>query len=405
MDAQKAVEGIKGNMVRYMHSGQATKFRGIVVAPDVYEALKQESEKFQDIIGVTGTEGHRSLRYQFYILPNPNFPHRVSGTPYFFVPHPKEPYIASYLGKEEEILGRDKHRVIELAGLKVEEINPIIGCFKMGDSWNSRSYYEVVFEDVIALAEEVKARFVSAASEARKNRQGKKKPWSFSETNAHLELSYAVRKAIDERFDRDCLVNNPPEVQGWVDKPEEYLYTAALRTDPTLRQSIGRILMYEDRTEKTFQILGIAVDGRGELHKVVLPGSKQTELQLFAEFAARHFLPEEIVAFCASVGAPELVRLMLGANFWKDRVPQEWWGDWTDYEELGRIQESTSTHHGHLLRVTFVNSRAKSFDEYIVVSDDNEGWPAIRDAYFPPGWQGWPETKQMSRLSAIARSL
>lgn len=210
---------------------------------------------------------------------------------------------------------------------------------------------------------------------------------------------------LREHFECHVLVHNPPETEViW--RPELYEYVTAKNADSSLRSSIGRLLMaYEAREPNEWpflKIVGIAIDGRGRVHEVILPGSKTLYPDEFAQIAVQHFLPEEIHTFLQDLGHFSVTLEEL------QQIPvQEVWGDWADHEDLGRIKEywRSSPEEGHVLSADFVNTRVKVHSIEIAFVQDEGEWKKLRAQYFPKDWKGWPKTKGERRLAEIAARL
>jgi len=366
MDARKVVQEIKVAMSSHARSGEASRLRGIIVTPKVYQALKEDSGNFHGVIGVSGREGNRILRYVFYVLENPNFPKKATDS-FFFVGYPKEIYEKRYLGREDEILASGHRREEKVGRVKIREVNPVLGIITV----NKRYFYNVDFVDVLTEA---------------------KKIWTqHKDIEAHL----------CSLFDRNSLVHNVPETKWIMDEPT-YNYEKA-----DTESSVGRLLMKRVETSDRwhphlYQIVGIGLNGYGDIVELVMEKSKRYDPYEFACFAVHFFLPEEVADFLNQYG------IKITAE-WIAQVPvTEHWGAWFDPEGIGRLRclyWYRGDKKGHEISGGFIGSRGKEYEIKVVKIEGEDGWPEIKAKYFPPGWERWPDTAKDKRIAAFAQTL
>lgn len=430
---QVVVQQIKADMVNFAQSGEASRLRGIIVAPEVWQALDKETVGFHGVMRVSGIEGNRAIRYTFYVLENTNFPHSRSAEPYFFVHHPKEVYEELFLGKEGEILASEERRTLDLLHLQIEELNPIWGIVEVNWPGGGHYYYRVSFDDFLALVKKVADRYHGLDFEyleptimvkwehAGQTGEFQRYRFSFPEALvlAHRKFTDFLRELQDEiyqRFDRYNLVHNTPETRwrGDIKFDEEgQAYSLEIGTCETFcyvgRASlaeVGRLCMRRPNGDACLDIVGVAIDWYGNVHEIVLPGSEMTTLDYwdFAHLAIPYFLPEEIFYFLNPDGT---LRDLEDLRRLEREVVQEVWGDWSDPECEGRIMEywRSLPEEGHVLSADFVDSRAKVRSIEIAFVRDEDDWHRLRNGYFPEDWAGWPKTRREAAFERMAASV
>jgi len=387
MDAREAVRQLKQEMGRYATSGEASRLRGIIVTPEVYQALREESEDFHDVMGVSGREGNRSIRYSFFVLENPSFPKR-SGLPYFFVGASRETYIERFLGREEEILSAEDRPEVVVGGerrsvapgwsstgdqAKITCMNPITGVVLVEMPQGTRYFYLVDFDEVI-----------NAARQA-------------------VETGRSIEEALT-RFDKEVLINNPPETR-WIKDEATYNYAKA-----DMEASVGRLLMQrpeirdkQPRKKALYQIVGIGKNGLGQIIPVLMQNSQCHDPYQFACVAVHYFLPEEVADFLSQCGisiTPE----------WVAQIPvKELWGVWHDPDALGRLTpchwENGRGEKIYAIQSEFVGTRAKVYILELISIPDEKGWREVQSQHFPPQWRGWPKTDYDKRVQKFAQAI
>lgn len=368
MEATEAVRRLKSDLVNHCKTGKASRLRGLIVSPEVWSTLSEE-EGFDGVVSVSGREGSRFIRYSFYVLENPNFPHSRSADPYFFVGYPEEVYETRYLGREGQILASGGRRSKQIGNVTFTELNPIAGVVEVKYMGGGRFYYDVDYDEVITVAEQ-----------------------SFAAGESPTAL-------IGKTFADEWRVTNPPEWELNLD-PKYYDYD---RADVT--SSVGRVFMQSEVQNRNigYQLVGIGRNGFGEIVDVVLGDSRKTDPLEFARFALEFFLPEEIEEFLS-------IRGVTLAQDWKDGVDcHERWGQWHDPESLGRLTESVcyenSQDQGHReLTGSFLSTRAKSY-RFGFTDKSVSNWEEFRSQHFPEGWNGWPKTDQDRAYASFAQSL
>lgn len=366
MDATEAVRRLKSDLVSHSHTGKASRLRGIIVSSEVWATLSEE-EGFHGVIGISGREGSRVIRYSFYILESPNFPHQRSADPYFFVGYPKEVYEERYLGKEAEVLASESRRSKQIGNATFTELNPIAGAVEVKFMGGGRFYYDVDYDEMIAVAEK-----------------------SFADGEG-------ATTHIGKIFGDHWRVTNPPECTLDLD-PRNYDYDRA-----DIGSSVGSLFIQQEPLDDgvVYQLVGIGRNGFGEIVDVVLGDSRKTDPLEFAQFALNFFLPEEIEEFLSRHGVTLPSDWKEGADF------HETWGQWHDAEELGRLSESVchvrDTQHREI-NATFLSTRAKPY-RFGFTEENVSNWEEFRSQHFPKDWNGWPETAQHRSIAAFAETL
>lgn len=375
MIGKEAVLRIKQDLARFAGSGEASRLRGIIVKPEVYAVLKQENEKFRGVLRVSGQEGNRILRYSFYVLENKDFP-QGQQTPYFFVGYKKEVYKKRYLGREGIVLASKKQREAKGELWTIKEINPILGTVAFKSKNSERWFHNVDYREVL-----------TAAKDAEKK---------------NLDVGHQLYNL----FADNNLVLNAPTVVKLVKNESTYNYDKAPVID-----SVGRLLMKKVATPSsvrwnpdTYQVVGIGRDGYGNTVEVVMKDSQKSNPHEFAVWCRIRnlFLPEEIANFLRQNGAK------IAADLIRTVQTQEIYGTWYDAEESGRLESLVwldGKNRGHVISGTFINTLGKSYHLDLVKIKGDEGWGDIERKYFPSDWKGWPETRQMKALAAIAKTL
>ena len=368
MEVIEAVRRLKSDLANHCYSGEASRLRGIVVSPEVWTALSEE-EGFHGVVGVSGREGSRVIRYSFYILENLNFPRR-SADPYFFVSYPKEAYQERYFEREDEILASENRRSKQILGTTFTELNPVWGVVEVKYPGSGGSFlYNVDYEEVVAVAEKSHAAGESPGAR------------------------------IASTFGRDSLVQNPPEWELDLN-PANYDYDRA-----DTASLVGRMFMQREPQGDgfVFQIVGIGKNGLGETVDVVMGDSRKEDSLEFARFALNIFLPEEIEEFFSSHGGQLPADWKEGVEVW------EHWGQWHDRESLGRLSGTIwnmgSDRQKREMNGTFLSTRGKSYRLGISEESVGSSWEEFLTQHFPPDWKGWPETSQDRALDSMARAM
>ena len=367
MDAREAVQQIQQNMASHASSGKASRLHGIIVSPEVYQALKEDSENFHGVIRVSSREGNRSIRYTFYVLENPNFPHQKSVAPYFFVSYPQEVYEERYLGREDEILSiEEKPRVEFKGGAVLTSINPVAGIATI-DNWY---LYNVDFEEVVAVARQAE------------------------------EAEEPITETVRAHFDRMFLVHNPPETR-WIKDEKTYDYH---RTD--IEASVGRLLMRKVKSDSPwrshlYQVVGIGINGYGQIMELVMKESERHDPREFACVATRMFLPQEVADFLNHQGVDIPTE-------WITQIPvQEIWGTGYDPEDIGRLRcyGRLGEKEHYSISGDFIGTRAKDYKIDLVDVRGEWEWAKIKAEHFPPNWEGWSKTRHDQALEAFVQAL
>lgn len=366
--AENAVNQIKIDLASYASSGKASRLLGIIVSSGVYEALMRDSENFHGVLGVSGTEGNRMLRYTFYVLRHPDFPVKMCPALYFFVGYPKEVYEKRYLGKEADILLVEERRKEKIGNLEIKEVNPICGIIIAG----SRYLYDVDYEAVLL--------------EAKK---------------AHLK-GMDMMGHILSIFDSYNFISNIPETR-WIKDEKTYNYEKA-----DIKSSVGRILMkrlrigFSRNPSYAYQIVGVGINGYGDIIEVIKENSSRTDPYEFACLAIHYFLPEEVADFLHQYEvsiSPE----------WVNQIPVwEGWGTWYDSEDIGRIKLMKwvgGNKEGYCIQGGFIGTRGKEYTLEIAKIEGEEGLAELKAKYFPADWKGWAETRQSKSMQAFAANL
>jgi hypothetical protein len=214
------------------------------------------------------------------------------------------------------------------------------------------------------------------------------------------EIRRAIDFAMRYSHERTLPDPNPPQV-WWSRQPNLYLYEEAVKADPTLKASVGRLLMKPADDMAVGQIVGIALDGYGNTHLVPVPIA---DLDDFLHKALMDFWPEEVLEFVNAQGK----RAEITLESLQSLVENPYWGDWVDYEVIGRIQPAFRTGpngDGHVLYAHFTATRGELFFLDVAFEPDDEKFKGIMRKYFPEDWQDWPSTRQQEALARFAAAL
>lgn len=384
MEPKEAIQRIKQDMAMFAGAGRAARLCGIIVSPEVYQALEEDSEDFHGFLRVTGLEGNRGIRYTFFVLRTPNFPHQKSAVPYFFVPYPREAYEKRYLGREEEILTAQREEVV-LGGKMVQtghnswfriqeaklcSLNPIAGVVSV-DNWY---LYRVDFEEVLAVARRAE------------------------------EAGEPITATVRMHFDEHNLAYNPPET--WRIKDGDPFDLDAFGSEAAFEGVVGRLLMEKTKPENPYRqplyrLVGIGRDGYGRVVRVPAKETERRNPYEFACLAVHDFLPEEVAEFLKSHG----VQVPLE---WIMQIPvKEVWGTWHDPEGVGRLEayRRISQKEAYIIAGGFVNTRGKEYRIDLVEVGDEEEWVRVQSEYFPADWKGWDKTAHDRAFEAVAQTL
>ncbi len=379
-----AVTEIKSEMASLSQSGHAVRYRGIIVTPEVWKALEEDSDGFHGVMGVSGTEGNRWVRYTFYVLSDPSLEQAQKGLTHFFVHHPQDVYTEKFLGRLPQTMAEDRKK-LTIGGWVIEDVNPIFGEVSTSSSNIGRNYVSADFDDVVKVSQ---AAF-----------------------SAHEDIG----KAVYRRFDRWYICHNPPEAK-WLgelrfDKLGEIASANTSGLSPfryrgeKLDTLVGRLLMRSKfESNGPFDIIGIARDGFDHVHLVNMQGTKKTDWMEFAKIAIKYFLPEEILL---ATGRRKLSDLEAIQAFQE----KEHWGTMYDSEDVGRIHEFNSSgpygKKSFVLSVDCVDTRGK--EACVEFADIDQGektkWDNLRAKYFPSDWKEWPKTKQDRQFASFAATL
>lgn len=366
MKLTKNTSDLKAYMVRLMQIGVAACYRGIIVSSDLYAALKAETDKFEDKIRITGVEGNRQLRYTFYVMEHPGWPKCASADGYFFTPHASEFYRENYLGHEDEVF-RKSTQVETIDGVMLKEEEPIDGEIYVRSPFGQYTIHHAPFNELI------------------------------KEVKTIAEQKGDMRDFLNSFSYRRGLYVNPPQTE-WIDRPETYDYDKA-----DLSKSIGRVLMRAKTgrgKSAQLEIVGIAVNGRGQLVEIPEKDSSSQDKLAFAKVALRHFLPEEIAAVISKFG-----RVVTPQEVADLRPVNDWWGQRYDADDLGRIHQWTSGEDTNSMSAYFTDSRAGWFSLELVKTQNKLEWKRVERQHFPKNWKGWEDTAHDTALKAFARSL
>lgn len=360
-----SVTNLKRELADLSSRGRAGCVAGIIVSEYMWERLEAHfGGDFNGRIGISGVQGNRMIRYEFYVLKSPTFPKERIGSGYFFVPFSEEDYRARILGHESDGTLVPRSREIRLD--EVKELNPVTG-----ECW--------VSDRRIGLAD-------------------------FSRLIVAIETGCLLGKSVREQASHFWywgFTFRRPEEIVWLKHPERYDYHRA-----DLKSAVGRLLMRRTEVDGAtfFDILGIAINGRGQIVEVLNPKMRYVDLEKFLNLAKWYFLPDEITDFLAQFG------IEIDPNNLELDPLYEAWGHQVDYEAIGRLKKyvSSSKIDGpwdlHSLSGMFLGSRAVEYRLSFCDRVQGPEWEKIETEHYPPGWDGWPDTSHERGLKSFAQA-
>lgn len=357
-----SVSNLKLELSDLSYRGRAGCVAGVIVSDYIWKKLQEDFDgKFKGRIGVSGIQGNRSIRYEFYVLMSPAFPKERFHNGYFLVPFSEAEYRGRILGRETNLVCRSE----TIFGWKFEELDPLQGSVVVSHPglvtfWIKNVDFDVLLETIIA------------------------------KCNSYHDVHVLVSD-----FSFRGLVFRKPDEITWLKHPERYDYHRADRT-----KAVGRLLMrYVDGGR--FEIVGIALNGRKQIVEIVEESKRFDNVHKFVELARWYFLPEEITDFLAQFGlAVDEKELYLDPQ-------QESWGHQVDKEGIGRLIQYVSSSKGngewdlHSVMGGFVGSRDVEYTLKLCDRVKGGKWARLKAEHFPPGWVGWPETSRDKSMRAF----
>lgn len=354
-----SVSNLKRELADLSYRGRAGCIAGVIVSDYMWKKLNDDYDgEFKGRIGVSGIQGNRNIRYEFYVLMSSTFPKERFHNGYFLVPFSEDHYRGRVLGHESNLVGRSE----TLFGWKFEELDPLQGSVEVSHPGLITFWIRNV--DFEVLLNKIKAK-------------------SNSYHDVHVLVS-------DFSF-RGLVFRKPDEVI-WLKHPERYDYH---RSD--LKKAVGRLLM-RHVGDTRFEIVGIALNGRKQIVEIV---KRFDNVYKFAEQARWYFLPEEILDFLSQFG------LAFDENGLYLDPQQESWGHQVDKEGIGRLEQYVSSSKGngewdlYSVKGSFIGSRDVEYTLDLCDRIKGREWARIKAEHFPPGWTGWPETSRDKSMRAF----
>jgi hypothetical protein len=364
-----SVSKLKQDLAQLVSRGRAGCVAGVIVSEHMWERLKADFDgEFAGRISISGVQGNRKIRYEFYILKSPAFLKDRFPGGYFLIPFSEEDYRERILGHEMEDLVQ---RSESLYGWSFTEINPLEGLVFASHPDLIQAWIENV--DFSRLLEFIRAQSTNYRD---------------------------VHKYVCDFSHRGMTVRGPDEIV-WLKHPERYDYHRA-----DLKKSVGHLLMRRAEVDGAifFDILGIAINGRKQVVEILEPTMRYTDLNEFVKRAKWYFLPEEITDFLTQFGIrvdPKDLEL--------DPL-YEAWGYQMDPEAIGRLTQwiSNSKTNGpwdlHTVSGNFVGSRDVEYTLRLCDRVQGSEWEKLEAEHYPPGWKGWPDTSHDKAWQSFARA-
>jgi hypothetical protein len=345
MEAERMLTKLKVQVTVMAMGNLASRLRTLIVCEDLWQLMKKE-ENCQGKIGVSGTKGNLHLRYEFDVLSHPDFDKLPISDGFFFVPHRAALYSERYLGRELDYLGEagnGKRRSED----GVEEVNPITGYLKAGNSFFSN----MPFEDALELKKaDPNVNWFSAV---------------LNQPEIHWVGSI---KAYRERLGFDRVFGSCQPFL-WYYGPK-----------PTRGQ------LYMKKWRHGWIVAARAVDGFGVEREFVF-GKPTNNRREFAQYALQYFRPEEVWlafqyhkpydTFDSEPSVEELTAMS---------KPPNWLNRGMDPERTGRLEKWKDVH------ACVVDTAGLQW--YLPVAGKAE-------ELFPDDWSGWPMTRNDRNMASI----
>jgi hypothetical protein len=357
-----SVSGLKQDLASLLSMGIAGSVTGVIVSDNMWKKLVSDSDgNFNGRIGISGVQGNRKIRYEFYVLESLTFPKNMYPHGYFFVPFNEIDYRTRILGHETD--NTLIPRSCEIDHSEIKELNPLNGeCFV-----HDRG---IRYADFDSLIDVIKIGCQNGKS-------------------VHSQAAHFWHWGFNLR--------RPNEIT-WLKHPERYDYHRADRI-----KTVGRLLM-RHTTDNYFEIVGIAHNGHRQIVEITENRLRFDDIDKFIENARYYFLPEEIIDFLSQFGIevdPKKLELDPLYEAWKSQV---------DEEDIGRLKKyisSSGTNYAldlHIISGSFVGSRDVTYKLDLCDRIKGLEWEKLETEHFPKDWTGWPDTRDEKALKVFAES-